>query len=37
MPAAYYVRRKAKGKDFKQSMTYTRFPKAASCVTAKAT
>lgn len=26
--SAYYVRRKAKGKDFKQSMTYTRFPKA---------
>ena len=26
--SAYYVRRKAKGKDFKQSMTYARFPKA---------
>jgi len=26
--SAYYVRRKAKGKDFKQSMTYKHFPKA---------
>lgn len=26
--SAYYVRRKAKGGDFKQSMTYRRFPKA---------
>src|SRR6476661_6648722 len=26
--SAYYVRRKAKGQDFKQSMTYRRFPKA---------
>jgi hypothetical protein len=26
--SAYYVRRKAKGKDCKQSMTYQRFPKA---------
>ena len=26
--SAYYVRRKAKFKDFKQSMTYKRFPKA---------
>ncbi len=26
--SAYYVRRKAKGQDFKQSMTYKHFPKA---------
>jgi hypothetical protein len=26
--SAYYVRRKAKGQDFKQAMTYRRFPKA---------
>jgi Transposase DDE domain len=26
--SAYYVRRRAKGKDFKQSMTYNSFPKA---------
>jgi hypothetical protein len=26
--SAYYVRRKAKGRDFKQSMTYNYFPKA---------
>lgn len=26
--SAYYVRRKAKGKDFKQAMTYKHFPKA---------
>jgi len=26
--SAYYVRRKAKGRDFKQSMTYRHFPKA---------
>jgi Transposase DDE domain len=26
--SAYYVKRKAKGRDFKQSMTYRRFPKA---------
>jgi hypothetical protein len=26
--SAYYVRRKAKGKDFKQSLTYKHFPKA---------
>ena len=26
--SAYYVRRKAKGRDFKQSMTYKHFPKA---------
>src|SRR5262245_49858753 len=26
--SAYYVRRKAKGRDFKQAMTYRRFPKA---------
>jgi hypothetical protein len=26
--SAYYVRRKAKGKDFKQSMSYRRFPQS---------